>query len=184
MKKTNIKVFLTILTTFITLGTPLNVCAESTIKNSIGSINNKDDGISVGIDITQGKRTTYSEEITTDTIESTFVYVSQASTFNVIIPKTITLDEETKMGEYEILVNGNIGSDEKINVVPNNEFSMSQKGKKNINAKILQDKMSWSHKDFQTKANGNIVANDMTAGTWNGSFNFKIELSTNSYIQK
>ena len=106
------------------------------IIDSIGSINIEDNGTSVGIDSTQNQTTTYSESIENDGEENTLVYVSQASTFGVFIPKTIVLSGQDKNANYLVRVSGNIGGMETINVIPDKTFNLSQYGKK--------DHLKWS----------------------------------------
>ena len=183
MKRTNLKVLSIVLSFFMALSTPISVLADNVTNDSIGSSNMEDKETNVGVDSTQGQETTYSEDITTSKEESTLVYVSQASSFSVIIPKTIILDGKTKSATYEVLVNGNIGGIENVNVIPDSEFVMSQKGKNDIKAIVTQDKTSWVYNEFETKANGSIAANDMTAGSWKGTFNFTIELKSTPFIK-
>ena len=60
--------------------TPLSlnkIYGEPKTKDSIGSINQEDDGVNVGVDDKQYQQTTYSEEITENVSEETKVYVSQ-----------------------------------------------------------------------------------------------------------
>ena len=55
-------------------------------------------------------------------------------------------------------------------------FTLSQSGKKDINATVTQDKKEWTYSDFETNANG-LVSAKLTAGSWDGAFNFAIELT-------
>ena len=164
---------------FLTNAMPLLTFAVPT-KDSLGSLDMNDNGDTVGVDFTQGQTTHYHEEITNEVTENTTVYVSQASSFGVIIPKTIILDGKTKNATYEVSVTGNIGGQESIEVVPEDSFLMKQQGKNDIDAIVTQDKTSWIYNEFETKGNGTIVAEDMTAGSWNGQFNFNIFLNENS----
>ena len=148
----------------------------TTIKDSIGSINASDDGVTVGVDQKQGETTTYYDEVTEDVEQNTLVYVSQASTFSVVIPKTIILDGKTKNATYVVTVNGNIGGEETVEVIPDDSFLMKQLGKNDITSIVSQDKFAWYHDEFNTKGYGTIVAEDMSAGSWNGQFNFDIFL--------
>ena len=161
---------------FLTNAIPLLTFAVPT-KDSLGSLDMNDNGDTVGVDFTQGQTTHYHEEITNEVTENTTVYVSQASSFGVIIPKTIILDGKTKNATYEVSVTGNIGGQESIEVVPEDSFLMKQQGKNDIDALVTQDKTSWIYNEFETKGSGTIVAEDMTAGSWNGQFNFNIFLN-------
>ena len=158
-----------------------NTYAESTTKDSIGSINMEDDGITIGIDETQDQKTTYSDELENESIQSTDVYVPQASTFGVTIPKTIILDGKknengTNKANYIVTINGNIAGEEKIKVIPDSNFTMSQEGKNDINVNVVQDKEEWKYNELDVLGNGEVSTNGMTAGMWKGQFNFFISL--------
>lgn len=55
---------------------------------------------------------------------------------------------------------------------------MSQSGKDDITATVSQNKFAWNCDDLKNNnvANGIIRATDLTAGSWNGTFNFAITL--------
>ena len=159
----------------------ISTYAESTTKDSIGSINMEDDGITIGIDETQDQTTTYSDELENESIQSADVYVSQASTFGVTIPKTIILDGKKNenginKANYIVTINGNIAGEEKIKVIPDSNFIMSQEGKNDINVSVVQDKEEWKYNELDVLGNGEVSANGMTAGMWRGQFNFFISL--------
>ena len=168
---------------------------ESKTKDSMGSINMEDDGITIGFDETQTQKTTYSDELeiktTEDEIQGADVYVSQASTFGVFIPKTIILDgkvNENGINKANYIVNvstnSNISGQEKIKVIPDTQFYLSQLGKNDIKATILQDKIEWAYNELTMVGNGEISTNEMSAGSWKGSFNFNILLEDNSSFIK
>lgn len=168
---------------------PTFIYASNTTKDSIGSINQEDDGINIGIDKTQNQKTTYSEDIEDNGNQSADVYVSQASTFCVFIPKTIILDgkvneEGVNKANYIVRVSeySNIGGLETIDVIPDKEFTLSQLGKNDIKATIIQDKEQWKYNEIAIYGNGEISTIEMSAGSWNGQFNFNIFLHT-SFIK-
>lgn len=161
----------------VLLLTPIPVMAAT---NSVGSvtddINTYVSGNVIGEDVDQDKKSSYQElEEGTGTAN---VYATVASSYSVTIPKTIILDGITKQGEYSIKVNGNISSEQKLSVIPDNSFSMMQEGKEDVIATVVQDKTQWTWEDTNVKATGVISAPDLTAGSWNGSFNFEINLET------
>ena len=170
--------------------TPLTlniVYGENTTIDSIGSINQEDDGVNVGVDKTQSQQTMYSEDIEMEGSQNTNVYVSQASTFGVFIPKTIVLAGEKdenglNTANYVVSVSNysNINGTETINVVPEESFEMTSYGKNPIVANVTQDKVSWKYNELDVKANGLISTNAMTAGMWNGFFRFNISLGETS----
>ena len=164
---------------------PLLTFAASNTKDSIGSVNMEDDGITIGVDETQEQITTYSDEIEEGSTQSADVYVSQASTFGVKIPKVIILDgikndENVNKANYVVSISNstNIGGKEKIKVVPDASFVMSQEGKNDINVNVVQDKDEWLHNEITTLGNGEVSASGMSAGSWKGSFNFNIMLES------
>ena len=166
---------------------PLVTYAASNTKDSIGSIDMEDDGMTIGVDETQDQKTTYSEEIEEGSTQSADVYVSQASTFGVKIPKVIILDgvkneENINKANYVVSISNstNIGGKEKIKVVPDASFLMSQEGKNDIDVTVIQDKKEWLHNEITTLGNGEVSATGMTAGSWKGTFNFNIELESES----
>ena len=179
--KRKTKNLLTKFVTFLLITTmimPQITFAEYINEDSKGSINmedNLDDNI--GIDKCQGQETWYADEVVQDSTQETYVYVSQASTFGVTIPKTIILDGQTKQGNYLVSIIGNISGQENITVIPDENVTMSQYGKNDIIATITQDKTSWLYNELDTNGNGNIIAKDMSAGSWNGQFNFNIKLN-------
>ena len=192
MKKRNKKYnfFNIILALTLTLNTilPSFVFAESTTKDSFGSINIEDNTQeNVGVDITQNKKTSYSESIEANTIQNVDVYVSKSSSFGVFIPKTIILDgnkneNSINKANYIIKVSSdtNISGKESIQVIPDTSFIMSQLGKNDIVASVKQDKKEWLHNEVDIIGNGEISTNQMSAGDWKGQFNFNILLSENN----
>ena len=164
---------------------PLVTYAASNTKDSIGSVDMEDDGTTIGFDETQNQKTTYSDEIEEGSTQSADVYVSQASTFGVKIPKVIILDgikndENVNKANYVVSISNstNIGGKEKIKVVPDASFVMSQEGKNDINVSVVQDKEEWLHNEITSLGNGEVSANGMTAGSWKGTFNFNIMLES------
>ena len=164
---------------------PLLTFAASNTKNSIGSLDMEDDGTTIGFDETQDQKTTYSDEIEESSTQSADVYVSQASTFGVKIPKVIILDgvkndENVNKANYVVSIanSTNIGGKEKIKVVPDASFVMLQEGKNDINVSVVQDKDEWLHNEITTIGNGEVSASGMSAGSWKGSFNFNIMLES------
>ena len=107
--------------------------------------------------------------------------------FTVTIPKRITLSGETKSGAYSISCTGAIGDSRCISVVPDSSFTMTQKGKADITATTVQQITKFRSADYTgslgddetemgTDIEGTIHTPDLTAGSWNGAFNFKINI--------
>jgi len=112
------------------------------------------------------------------------VYAEIGSEFKVTIPKHITLDGATKKGTYNVSVEGDIAGKETIKVIPDEAVTLSSKDKTDVIGTIAQDKTKWSYNeilsDNKVLGNGLIDANKITAGAWNGTFNFNISLTENS----
>lgn len=177
------------------------VFAASSLKDSIGSVNGSDNGTSVGVDASQGQKTTYSNAITADTNDTCNVYATQASTFSVVIPKTIVLTgtkDTANSGSYVVTVKGNIAGTEVVNVTPDATFKMSQAGKEDITATVTQTKTKFQVAEAEAKEqdatkkgatvygldnasgatqSGTIEVENLTAGSWTGSFKFNIGLN-------
>ena len=127
---------------------------------------------------TSGTTSTLSVE-TGEAVEGTntvSVYAQIESQYTVTMPKTITLDSSTKTGRYTVSVEGDIAGDEAVKVAPDASFAMSQTDKANVTASITQDKTTWNVSEFGTVGNGSISASVLTAGAWNGTFNFNVGL--------
>ena len=192
MKNKITKRFSIFITNILMLGNilPIFTYGESTTKDSISSNNKEDDGINIGIDETQKQKTTYSNEIENEGLQGSDVYVSQASTFGVIIPKIIILEgkkneDGINKANYIVTISNesNFAGNEKIKVVPTTNFKLSQLGKNDIEANVTQDKEEWLYNEIDIKGNGEI-STTLSAGSWKGTFNFNIELESNSSFIK
>lgn len=115
------------------------------------------------------------------------VYAEVGSSFTVTIPKSITLDGETKSGSYTVTCTGDIAGNEYISVIPESSFDMTQTGKNPVAATVTQATTKFRGNNYtgevgtgETKmesgATGAISASGLTAGAWNGSFNFAVAL--------
>ena len=138
---------------------------------------------------------TQGDPVTTDGSQACEVDASIASTFAVTVPKKITLDGSTKSGAYSVTCKGDIAGNEGVSVVPDATFAMSQTGKANVQAAVTQEKTVFRGSDYTgdlddavkmgslaagdstgTAIDGSIAAPDLSAGAWNGAFNFTIGL--------
>lgn len=104
------------------------------------------------------------------------VYATKASNYTISIPKTIILDGQTGIGEYQISLNGDIDSNVTISVTPDASFTMSEQSGSEIEATVVQDKTEWTQSDSSVNANGTITA-ELSAGSWTGSFKFNVAVS-------
>ena len=125
-------------------------------------------------------------------LEEIEVTYRQASSYNVTIPKTITLDT-TKQAVYSVKVTGDIDTNERVHVVPvdgipateNLDFYMKDQTpdskKADVVAKVIQSKVYWGSEDVANgyeETNNSVSAPDLTAGNWKGTFQVAINLET------
>lgn len=120
------------------------------------------------------------QDVSTDDTAECEVYAELGTNFKVIIPKSLTLDGKTKTGSYTVDVEGDIGGTDLIKVVPEKTFTLTSTGLASQTATVNQDKTQWSCSeilpDSKTIGNGSIAASGITAGSWNGTFWFNINL--------
>lgn len=138
-------------------------------------------------------------DVGTGTTRSTTVTYSQASTFTVTIPKSISLGTG-KTATYNIKVTGDISSDQQVNVAPQDDkadkdgvnFKMSDTAttsdkKDDVWVNVIQSVITWSSTDINAAGDtgvtktGTIDGSDvLTSGSWSGNLTFNISLSSAS----
>jgi len=154
---------------------------DSTGTESIATLSND----SAGEDPSDSGWTT--EENSFEDIKVTY---QQSSSYTVTIPKAITLGTN-KQAVYSVKVAGNIDANQRVYVAPvdgiaggeNLDFYMSDlSGKKeDVVATVTQNKTYWSSENVANayeETNNSISAPDLTAGTWEGTFQVEIRLET------
>lgn len=99
--------------------------------------------------------------------------------FTITIPKQLTIDAD-KCVEYQVRVHRNRTNAGTVTVIPDTEVVLSDsKGKDDVTGQVTQDQTQFEFAadgaDEQV-TNGTVTANDLTAGDWTGSFNFKIDM--------
>ena len=143
-----------------------------------------------GVDTEQEKEyTEYDEYTNTDTAHETSketeVYATIGSTFSYVLPKIVTLDGQDRGGKYRVRVKGDIAGSQKISIVPDASFTMSEVNasvdkKADITASVEQGKTEQNqteiNKDDYNDEIGTITADDISAGSWSGTFNFNTKL--------
>ena len=120
------------------------------------------------------------------------VNYSQSSTFFVTIPKTITLGTD-KRSPYSIKVEGDIVANKQVCVVPVDgitdtevfDFYMKDQiegsTKEDVVAEVSQSKFYWNHEEVAAgyeENNNYIMADNLSAGTWKGTFQMEISMRT------
>ena len=190
MKKTmkGLICLLLVLTILATTFPVSSFAVASPFKNSKASVNQSDNGTTIGYDQTQDKITEYYEEITDQGSNRVDVYVTQESSFSVKIPKKVILNGklgETNSGSYEVEVQGNLASEDIVFVNPVEDLYMTSTGKTAIPTEVSQDKTSFRYADGvrienSVKTQGTVTANGMTAGEWHGGFELEINMASYS----
>ena len=99
------------------------------------------------------------------------VNATVASTFSVSVPKTIQLNGVHKSAAYKVTCNGDFPANKKVTVMPDKSFTLSSANKSDETATVSQDKTEWLYGD-EPGTTGTITAEGLSAGIWNGSFNF------------
>lgn len=151
------------------MGSVLPVCAATTTDQNVGQT-----------------------EADSGTTRETEVLYTQASSYTVVIPKTIVLDSVSKDSDYTVKVYGDISSDKKVTVAPQDaladidgiNFYMKDQAtagakKADVQADVTQDVVDWTSAEVtaDTSKDGNVAAPTITAGNWKGTFNFNIALA-------
>jgi len=134
------------------------------------------------------------DPISQDKVEETVVEYQRASSYSVVIPKTIVLDAVSKDSNYTVKVYGDISSDKKVTVAPQDalkdlegiNFYMKDQAtagtkKDDVQADVTQTVVDWTSAEVckadGTTKNGKVAAPTITAGNWKGTFNFNIALA-------
>lgn len=125
-----------------------------------------------------------------NSFEDIKVTYQQSSSYTVTIPKTITLGTN-KQAVYSVKVAGNIDANQRVYVAPVDgitdtssiDFYMSDlSGKKeNVVATVTHNKTYWNSENVANayeETNNSVSAPNLTAGTWEGTFQVEIRLET------
>ena len=156
--------------------------ATPVFAGSIGSVANDK---AIGSDPLQNAVTTYGSADIADGGSSTDVYLTVDNSQLIVgVPTTVILngepDENGKYeGDYSIYAKGDIAGDQTLNIYPETDtVVMKQKGKLNKEAEIKQNLISFVSADIVDgmTTTGTISAESLSAGSWNGNFNFVISM--------
>lgn len=154
-------------------------------KSSIGS---NADNTSIGEDYIFGTKTEYTEVGVSNT--ETQVYLSvEDNNLIASLPTTIIVNGTPNssgeyIGEYSIGVSGDMSGNKTVTIEPeSNTIALKQSGKNDKTASIIQEKTKFDVDDFKnnTTTKGNIIAKQLTAGSWYGEFEFNIYTTTTEY---
>lgn len=160
---------------------PLTAYAAS----SVGSTSND---TTIGEDTAQGAKTQYSEIGISDTQTQVYLTVEDKDLIaslptTIIVPGTPTT-EGKYVGEYSVGVSGDMSGDKVVTIEPESaNVALKQKGNNDKTASISQKQTVFNSDDFKnkTRTNGAVTADSLTAGSWNGKFNFNIRCQQVQY---
>lgn len=152
---------------------PTGVLAAST-GSSAGDV-------SLGEDLIQNAKTKYTEIVEGNAQTTVYLTVDEKNLV-ASLPTSVILsgtpDAQGKyIGKYSIKASGDMSGDKVINISPeNNNVDVKQKGKINKSATINQIKTEFTTDDLKNsvQSEGTVTADKLTAGSWNGDFNFNI----------
>ncbi|MGN0005332.1 MAG: hypothetical protein ACI37Z_05120 [Candidatus Gastranaerophilaceae bacterium] len=159
----------------------LSMFPTSVFAASIGSI---DTDKNIGEDTVQGQKTYYSQ--LKESSAETEVYLTvDESELLVSVPTTIILDgNPNEAGEYtadySVGVKGDISGTKTVTVTPESDtVNLKQVGKGDKEATVLQAQTDFTQNDFknETVTTGHLSAQSLTAGSWNGTFDFLINVN-------
>lgn len=146
---------------------------------SIGSVHTDSN---LGQDSAQNVKTKYAEVVEDDA--QTAVYLTVDDKDRVVsLPTSLVLagtpnERGEYIAKYSVGVKGDMSGDKVITVEPDNvRVPLKSVGKNDKTAIIEQSKTEFTTDDLKNsvQANGTITADRLTAGCWNGSFNFNIQ---------
>lgn len=150
------------------------------MASSIGSVSGDK---TIGEDTAQGASTAYSNVGVGSSKTNVYLTIDDSNVLvgvptEIIISGTPT-DTGEYIGEYSVSAFGDISGDEFVNIVPEENATLKQPGKKDVEASVSQQKTSFSYNDIITNNNssiGQVTAEGLTAGSWNGEVLFKISI--------
>lgn len=155
---------------------PISAFASSTGSTSANT--------GIGEDKVQNAKTQYSEITDSDTQTAVYLTVDDSDLI-VSLPTTVIVSgtpdsSGNYTGNYSVGVKGNMSGSKQVSITPDENVTLAQKGKNNKEAAITQQQTVFTTDDFKngTVTNGAITAQGLTAGSWNGKFNFNVSYST------
>lgn len=117
----------------------------------------------------------------------TTVYADIDTEYTVTLPRIAKLDSATKDSDYTVKVQGDIAGTDSILVEPAASFAMHTNGKDDVTATVTQTKTKFEASEITgdgTTTTGSVAAPGLTAGSWNGTFNFNVEMKTKPGLYK
>ena len=118
----------------------------------------------------------YQEGANPDFSNETSVLAEIGSIYKVTIPKVIVLSGINKKAGYYVNVEGDLAPYETVYVVPEETVDLYSNNKSVQTGIITQDKVTWTYSTLNTKTNGLVTADGISAGKWSGIFYFNLRL--------
>lgn len=160
------------------------VMAASAIPTTVfaASIGSAHADSNLGQDSAQNAKTKYAEIVEDDSQTAVYLTVDDKNRV-VSLPTSLVLaGTPNKRGEYiakySVGVSGDMSGDKVVTIEPDNvRVPLKSTGKNDKAAIIEQAKTEFTTDDLKNsvQTNGTITADRLTAGCWNGSFNFNIQ---------
>ena len=146
---------------------------------SIGSVHTDSN---LGQDSAQNAKTKYTEVVEDDSQTAVYLTVDDKNRV-VSLPTSLVLagtpnERGEYIAKYSVGVSGDMSGDKVVTIEPDNvRVPLKSAGKNDKTAIIEQPKTEFTTDDLKisVQANGTITADRLTAGCWNGSFNFNIQ---------
>ena len=136
----------------------------------------------LGQDSAQNVKTKYAEVVEDDAQTAVYLTVDDKDRVVSLPTSLILAGTPNERGEYiakySVGVKGDMSGDKVITVEPDNvRVPLKSAGKNDKTAIIEQSKTEFTTDDLKNsvQANGTITTDRLTAGCWNGSFNFNIQ---------
>ena len=106
---------------------------------------------------------------------------TRVSDFSITIPKKVIINGDKNSsdcghGKYIVKVSGTLANGDSINIIPDESFLMHQESKGTILTTIEQEQTNFTKDDIDKEIEGDIFMQEFSAGSWNGTFNFSVEL--------
>ena len=131
-------------------------------------------------------QTDTTQEASTAGQKESTVTINSGSSFKVTVPSTITINQPSKalLNEaYNVKVEGDITGIEKVKVVPESSFNLTQSGKEDVVVTVNQLKTEFTYDEINgadglTTTGTLTTGTEVTAGTWTGNLTFNINSET------
>lgn len=96
----------------------------------------------------------------------------------ITIPERIVIDGRNKVTTYVIEVTGELGENERLEIIPNTSFTMTSINKPDITGEVVQHQTTLDYSELKGTViiEGQVRADEITAGKWQGETTFLISI--------